>query len=139
MSFDIDQLSETTERSYRVIIGHNPGDVPEPVGFIVVGPASDQFRAAERAISIQNIIEAEKRKVSLDLSREEDAGKMFDGMESRREVLLEHCVVGWFGFRKGAEEAPFNRDNLKAVLRSRPHWAKRLVAEIETATNFDAA
>lgn len=139
MNFDIDQLAQTTERNYRVVIGHNPGEQPEPVGFTVVGPASDQFRAAERAISILNIMDAEKRKVALDLSREDDAGKMFDGMESRREVLLEHCVVGWFGFRKGDEPAPFNAENLKAVLRSRPHWAKRLVGEIESATNFDGA
>ena len=49
MNFDIDQLSQSTNATHKVVVGHNPGDTAEEVGFIVVGPSSDQFRAAERA------------------------------------------------------------------------------------------
>ena len=139
MNFDIDQLSQSTNATHKVVVGHNPGDAPEEVGFIVTGPSSPQYRAAERANSILNIMEAEKRKVGLDLSRPEDAGRMFDGMEVRRDAALEHCVVGWFGFKRGADYAEFTPENLKAVLRARPHWSKRLIGEIENAANFDGA
>lgn len=142
MNFDIDQLPESTEKTYCVTVGHNPavGDEPaEPVGFIVVGPNSPQYQAAERAVTVHGVMVAEKRKVPLDLSRAVDAAALVDGLGETRDITLEHCVVGWFGFKQGDGYAEFNAENLKKVLRSRPQWAKRLVAEIENAANFDAA
>lgn len=139
MSFDIDQMPEGAEKTYRVVVGHNPGEPPEEVGFIVVGPNSAQFQAAERAIAVHGVVTAEKRKVPLDLSRPADAAALVDGMEETRRIALEHCVVGWFGFKQGDTYAEFNADNLKKVLRSRPQYVKRLMGEIESAANFDGA
>ena len=142
MNFDIDKLTDSASHVHRVVMGHNPakeGQEPEPAGFEVVGPASQQFQAAERAVAVQNVLAAEKRKVALDLSRPEDAAKMMDAMEVNRELVLEHCVVGWFGFYRGTESVPFSKEDLKNVLRARPDWAKRLVNEIEDRVNFDGA
>lgn len=136
MSFDLDQIAQSNAATCRVIVAGNGDDA---AGFVLVGPNSDQFRAAERAISIEGIMEAEKRRVALDLSRPEDAAKMYDNMESRRETLLQHCVVDWFGFKRNGDPVPFSREALVPVLRARPQWAKRLVAEIENTANFDGA
>lgn len=142
MNFDIDSLATAAQKTYDVVVGHLPGPTPEnptPVGFTVVGPDSEQFRAAERATAVFGIQEAERRKVPLDLSKPEDAGRMYDGLENSKAILLDHCVVGWFGFMQGDQPAAFTPENLRKVLRAKPHWARRLVGEIENAANFDGA
>ena len=142
MNFDIDSLATAAQKTYDVVVGHLPGAEgadPTPVGFTVVGPDSDQFRAAERATAVFGIQEAERRKAPLDLSKPEDAGRMYDGLEGSKAILLDHCVVGWFGFMQGDQAAAFTPENLRKVLRAKPHWARRLVGEIENAANFDGA
>lgn len=143
MNFDIDSLATASQRTFDVVVGHlpdpTPADEPVPVGFTIVGPDSEQFRAAERATAVFGILEAERRKAPLDLSKPEDAGRMYDGLEQSKALLLDHCVVGWFGFMQGNDPAPFTPENLRKVLRAKPHWARRLVGEIENAANFDAA
>jgi hypothetical protein len=140
--FDIDKIAATTEATYRVQVGFNPkddGTPGEPVGFVVVGPSSAAFQAAEREITVLNLNEAEKRKRALDLSTKEDAALFVGGNEQRRLLLAKRCVVGWYGFMQGTAEAPFTPENLHTVLASRPHWVKRIVAEIENGINFDGA
>lgn len=139
MNFDIDHLADSAGATHRVVLGVNPGDPPEEAGFLVVGPSSPQFQAAERAISVRGVLDAEKRKVALELSRESDAASFVDAVAVNRDILLSHCIVGWFGLKQGGQDAPFTPENLRVVLAARPHWARLAAAHIENAANFDGA
>ena len=140
MNFDIDQLDETSETSYRVVVGRNPdvdGAPGEDAGFLIVGPNSTQFQDVEREISVLNLLQAEKRKRALDLGNAEDARLFVDGNADRRELLVKRCTIGWFGLKQNGQDADFTPANLDRVLKSRPAWVKRIAGEIETLSNFD--
>lgn len=143
MNFDIDALEQSTEKTFDVIVGHLPPAEGEaqgaPVGFKVLGPGSDQYTNAERAIQVMNVKEANTRKVPLDLKTDEGAGQVVDGGDARRELVILACTVGWFGFMAGGQPAEFNRDNLLRVLKARPNWARRLITAIENEANFGEA
>jgi hypothetical protein len=142
MNFDIDQLASSTETTYNVDVGRNPdkpdGTPGDVVGFTVLGPSSKAFLAVERDIQVLNVREAEKRKgVPLDLSTEEGATSIVDGQDRRKLMIVKRCVVGWYGFMRGSEPAPFTLENLGTVLASRPHWVKRIADAIDNQSNFD--
>lgn len=142
MNFDIDAIALSAETTYNVDVGRNsdnadgtPGDV---VGFTVAGPSSKAFQAVEREIQVLNVREAEKRKgVPLDLATDEGAASIVDGQERRRMMIVRKCVVGWYGFMKGTEQAAFTPENLDSVLKSRPHWVKKIADAIDNTSNFD--
>lgn len=136
MNFDISAIEASTKNTFDVIVGHNDESRADPVGFKVVGPGSDEYIAAERAIQLMNIKDAAKRKDALDLATDEGAGAVVDGSDARRLAVLERCVTGWFGFKDGKKAAEFNVENLKRVLKARPLWGRRLLAAIEDEANF---
>lgn len=138
MKFDIDAIEQSTRNTFDVVVGHQdvngtPGD---PVGFKVLGPGSDEYIAAEREIQIMNVKEAALRKSTVDLSTDDGATLVVDGSDKRRRLILEKCVVGWFGFMQGDQPAEFTPENFARILRRRPQWAVRLLSEIENEANF---
>jgi hypothetical protein len=140
MNFDIDAIEQSTRSTFDVVVGHQdidgkPGD---PVGFRVLGPGSDEYAAAERAIQIMNVKEAALRKTAVDLTTDDGAALVADGGAKRRQVMVDHCVIGWFGFMQGDQPAEFNKANLARILKARPLWCARLVGEIENEANFGA-
>jgi hypothetical protein len=140
MHFDLDAIEESTRNTFDVVVGHQdidgqPGDA---VGFRVLGPGSAEYLAAERSIQIMNVKEAALRKTAVDLTTDEGAALVADGGAKRRQVMIDHCVVGWFGFVKEGQPAEFDRAALGRLLKARPMWATRLMAEIENEANFGA-
>jgi hypothetical protein len=138
MNFDINAIEESTKQTFDVIVGHLDEEKTKPAGFRIVGPGSEEFASAERHIQLLNIKDAAKRKEALNLETDDGAQVVIDGAEARKLALINRCVVGWFGFKDGEKDAEFNQANLARVLKSRPHWIRRLLSEIESEANFMA-
>lgn len=141
MKFDIADIEKSTRDTVDVIVGHHPDkkglpDKDKPVGFKVLGPGSDEYAAAERAIQLLNVKEAAARKAAVDLTSDEGAGVAVDGGEARRQVLIDKCVVGWFGFDDSGKPAEFSTANLNRLLKARPAWKSRLLLAIEDEKAF---
>jgi len=136
MNFDLTAIEASTRSTFDVEVGNR--DDGSPVGFKVLGPGSEEYAKADRAIQLLNVKEAAARKVTVNLETDEGAGVIVDGSEKRRQVVIDQCVVGWYGFTIDDKPAEFTPANLARVLRARPNWVRRLVAAIEDEANFVA-
>jgi hypothetical protein len=143
MNFDLDALEQSTRNTIDVSLGHQTkldkdGNTVkgDPVGFKVLGPCSDEYREADRAIQVLNIKEAAIRKAAVDLETDEGATVVVEGGDNRRKLLIDKCVVGWFGFTDKGKPAEFSKENVARALKARPMWARRLVAAIEDESAF---
>lgn len=144
MNFDINTLEQTQQAQHRVVLGHqkvgDAGTAGVPVGFIVVGPASEQYQAVDREIQKLNIIEAGRQQgKTLNLQSDEDAGVVVDKAADRRLRIVKACTVGWFGFTDAGQEATFTPEALARVFAAKPNWVLRVLAEIENDQNFSGA
>lgn len=137
MNFDIDSLEQSANNTYRLTVGQR--DDGTPVGFVLVGPASDQFNEAERRIQVFNIREAANRQHSADVNTDEGAALIAAGTDERRAIVAKHCVVDWYGFTLGENEpAPFTPENLDRVLKARKNWVRLIAMAIDNEANFTA-
>lgn len=135
MNFSIESLEGSKDATFDSIFGQR--DNGQPVGFRIVGTASDAYQKADTIIQGMNVAEAVKRRIPTDPDTPEGAQMLSEASDRRRDVILEHCIVDWFGFTFGADEpAPFTPENVKRVLKARPQWKKQLVAAIENEGNF---
>jgi hypothetical protein len=139
MKFSLGEIEKSAQETCEVVVGHYDDDAKTPVGFTVVGTGSKEYAQADRDIQILNIKEAALRKTGrLDLTTDKDAAMIADGAEKRRLLQIEGCVVGWFGFTDsdGQTALEFTPDNLRRVLKARPHWGNLILMAIEDERNF---
>lgn len=137
MQFDIAALEAATSKTFDVVVGTR--DDGGRVGFTVVGSASEQYQTAIRAIDLLNVKESAARKSTVDMASDAGAEIVVDGGAKRRDLLLDACVVEWFGFTLGANEpAPFTPENFRRVMKAKPTWRLRLLTAIEDDANFAA-
>lgn len=135
MNFDINDLASTAQLTYDVQVGQR--DDGSPVGFKVLGQASEEYDRAEREVQVLNVREATERRSPADIDSEEGAERWAAGVAARRQIVIKHCVVGWYGFTIGQDQpAEFNAENLARVLGARKDWVRRLANAIETEANF---
>jgi len=141
--FDLDTIQESTNTTFDLVVGNLPaakdGTPGAKVGFTLKGPGSAEFTKVERDIQIANIKTANNRKNPLDLATEEGAATVVDKGDEQRDMIIFACTVGWFGFTKGDQPAEFTQENLAAVLKARPHWARLIINAINEASNFEGA
>lgn len=131
---DIAQLEEIGEATYEVVVATT--STGDDVSFTVKGTASEAYRKALRAAEVYGIKSAAQRKKLTDMTTDDGAQIAADNTERVRQIMLEHCVVGWKGFTVNGEPAELNVENLRRVFKLRPAWAERVLREIETDTNF---
>jgi hypothetical protein len=138
MNFDLKDIEESTRKTVDVIVGHLEAKegLGDPVGFKVLGPGSDEYEAAERTIQLLNIKEAAARHKAVDMTSDEGAAIAVDGGEARRQVMIDKCVVGWFGFLDEGKPAEFTPENLARLFKARPAWRRRVLAAIEDEAAF---
>lgn len=135
MNFDINALEAATRNTFDVEVGKR--DNGDPVGFRVLGSSSEEYQKVDRAIQVLNVKESAARRKLVDMETDEGAQVVVDGGAKRRDMIIEACVVDWFGFTLGeSEPAPFTAENLARVLKAKPNWRLRIVAEIENEGNF---
>lgn len=138
MNFSIDAIEKSASEPFDVLVGKYEDGTP--VGFKVVGPGSEQYAAADREIQILNIKEAALRRAKLDLTTDADAAVIADGAERRRVCTVEHCVVGLFGFTdEQGRPLECNVNNVRRLLKARPHWVTQILSAIEDERNFTKA
>lgn len=135
MKFDIDSLLKAGSATFNVDVGMR--DDGSPVGFTVMGPGSEQYAAADRAVQVMNIKDVQAGKIRTGDDSDEAIERFVDGGEERRRIIVRHCVVGWYGFTT-QDGAPleFTEEYLNLVLQRRPHWLRKLVDAIENEANF---
>lgn len=133
--FDINKIEESKNATFNVDVGENQ-QTGEKVGFIVVGQGSDQHLKVTRDIEVFNVKAAAGRKGPLDMKTDEAAGSVVDTGSLHKRMYLSACIVGWYGFKIGDEDAPFNEENLWKVLSVRPRWINKLIESIEVDANF---
>lgn len=139
MKFSINEIEKSANQEFKVIVGHYDDEAKTPVGFTVVGSGSEQYAKAERGIQILNIKEAAARKTGrLDLTTDTDAAVIADGADARRMIQIESCIVGWFGFTEedGTTPLDFTPENVRKILKFKPHWANQILLAIEDERNF---
>lgn len=141
MNFDIEDLEQMRERTFDVIVGRrDPVDGAaegEPVGFRVVGAASELYRKANRAFDVATVKAAAQRGAPLDVKTDAGAEAVVESGEQRRDAIVSACVVDWFGFTVGnTTPFPFSAENLDRVLRAKPEWRDVLFAQIVNDANF---
>ena len=136
MNFNIDDLESSVDVTFNLDVGKR--DDGSPVGFVLLGPNSAAYSKADRAIQLLNLKDASVRDGKpVDTNTDDGAQYVVDGSEQRREIILSHCVTGWYGFTIGeSETAEFTPQNFARVLKARPAWARKLVDAIETEANF---
>lgn len=137
MDFSIEALEASSRITFSVDVGRR--DDGSAVGFVVVGPNSEEYTRAEREIQLLTVREAARRGEPTNLDTAEGAAQVAEGADRRRDAILRHCVVGWHGFTIGeSAAADFTPENVARVLKARPHWARRLLAAINDEGNFTA-
>lgn len=141
MNFDLDAIELSASATFDLVIGHNEDKTP--AGFRIVGTASDEYAAAARRIELLNVKEAAARSKAdegkaseLDMTTDDGASQVVDSTDTRRMIIIEACVVGWFGMRRGAAEAEFTVDGLRRLLTLRPLWVRKISDAIENDANF---
>lgn len=137
---NIVEMEKGAEKVHEVIVGYKKtgdGSRGDPIGFRVLGLGSEAYRSADRQCQIMNVQDAAKRKdVKTDLETYKGAEMIVDGSEIRRQIILNHCLVGWFGFTDEVGEAEFTPENVARVFKVRPTWPAFIVAAIEDEANF---
>ena len=131
MKFDIESLEAARSNTFDLVVGQT--DDAQPVGFRLVGPASEQYQAVRREIEAMDVRDYASRQ---DIA--ENPHAVVDGASRRRDMLIEACVVDWFGFTIGGKPAEFNVENLRRVFKAAPQWRERVAVEIEREGNFIA-
>lgn len=149
MNFDLDQIQATRQNTYRLVLGTNLEFKDEEVGFTVVGPNSVEYQKATHDAAVAGVqaahlrLEAEKVDEKLAKARNtpgsrEHAEMFIERTDQSNDLVVDACVVGWFGFRRGPELVEFNRKDLKDLLDARPGWRARVLRVIEDSENFNA-
>lgn len=134
MNFDIAAIEAAADATFDVVVGTR--DTGEPVGFKVRGTGSDAYAKAQRAIEVRAVKESAARKQPLNLATDEGANRAVVGGEEAKRLILEACIVDWFGFSIDGKPAKFTPENLQRVLRAKPEWGARLLREIQNDANF---
>lgn len=142
MTFDIEKMAAQAEQTIKVPVGTftDATGAEVEVGFTVYGPSSEAYRKADRALQVAATERslAQRKKQTAEPTDAELAERVVAATEQAHEVLLEHCVAGWYGFRAGDVEAPYTVANMRAVLAVHPKWKKVLVNQIEDELAFTA-
>jgi hypothetical protein len=135
MKFDIDSLLKAGSATFNVDVGMR--DDGNPVGFTVMGPGSDNYAAADRAITVLNVKDVRTGKLGTDTESDEAIGRFVDGGVERSRIIVDHCVVDWYGFTTPeGTPLPFSKEHLHLVLQRRPNWTRKLIEAIENEANF---
>ncbi len=134
MNFDIEDIEASRSKTFNVEVGALEDGTP--VGFIVLGTASDEYQKARRASELLGVKIAAASKTVIDMSTDKGAERIVDGTARSRRIVIDHCVVGWFGFTMGGKPAEFTPENLDRLLKARPNWVDILAREIENDANF---
>lgn len=138
MNFDINDIEASRNTTFNVVVGFDV-DKKRDVGFVVVGTNSPQYAEADlevRAFNIKANAERAQDKRVLQPATDEGAMEVARVVDVHRQMYLDKCVVGWFGFAENGQDVEFSTELFRRVMAARPGWALRLITAIEDEQNF---
>jgi hypothetical protein len=141
-SFDLDDILGGADKPLTFDVGVLFDDEGNAIsGFRIVSRNSDQARAAERAVRIENQKAAAKRNKALDLKTDEGAAKVVDIVDGQNAARAAAVVVDWFGWtKKDADGKPvprqFDAALIPAILKQKPTWVERILHAMAEDNNF---
>lgn len=122
-------LNSVTE---KVPFAMNADGTPK-YGFLVVSQDAPVVRAEQDRQRIEN------RKVNAaikDKSEDEKAESRQKQLAANMSGLARACIVGWFGFTDGGNEAPFDHAKAVALLDKFPSWEADVLNKSGYAPGF---
>lgn len=141
-SFDLDDILASPDKPLTFDVGVIFDDEGNAIsGFRIVSRNSDQARAAERAVRIENQKAASKRNKAIDTKTDEGAAKVIDIVDSQNLARAGAVVVDWFGWtKKDADGKPvprqFDATLIPAILKQKPTWVERILHAMAEDNNF---
>ncbi len=134
--FDLSTLDQSTDLTFDVPVVFDADGNPL-AGFKVVGRNSQQYRDAERALSIKAIKKMSIRKTAGDdLKTDAGATQYVEDAQSREMAMSVACVVDWYGFGKSGAAVPLTVEALTDVFSKRPTWMNAVSNAVTTDANF---
>lgn len=134
-AFDLDDLDTVAAATHRCgVIFDDEGNAKS--GFIIVSKNSKECLDAQRKIRVNGIMRSNKRKKDIDATTESGAGVVFDSIAANNRALALGVVVGWFGFNKGGQPAPFDKAMVPAMFDKSPTWQEKVLMDLENEANF---
>jgi hypothetical protein len=141
-SFDLDDLLNSADKPITFDVGVLFDDEGNAIsGFRIVSRNSDQARAAERAVRIENQKAAAKRNKALDLKTDDGAAKVIDIVDGQNQARAAAIVVDWFGWTKKDTDGnhvprPFDATLVPTILKQKPTWVEKILAAHAEDNNF---
>jgi hypothetical protein len=139
-AFDLDDILADKPITFDVaVISDDDGN---PVsGFRIVSRNSDQARAAERAVRIENQKAAAKRNKAIDAKTDDGAAKIIDIVDSQNAARAAAIVVDWFGWTKKDADGkqvprPFEAAMVPTILKQKRTWVEQILAAQAEDNNF---
>ncbi len=141
-SFDLDDILGGTDKPLTFDVGVLFDDEGNAIsGFRIVSRNSDQARAAERAVRIENQKAAAKRNKALDLKTDDGAAKVIDIVDGQNQARAAAIIVDWFGWTKkdaDGNQVPrqFDAALVPTILKQKPTWVEKILAAHAEDNNF---
>jgi len=134
--FDISTLDQTANVTFDVPVVLDADGNPA-AGFKVVGRNSQNFRDAERALTLAAVKKAaSKATKAIDTGTDAGAAQVIDTMKANETGIAVACTVDWYGFSKDGASAPMTPDALATVFEKRPTWLSKVTSAIAADANF---
>lgn len=141
-AYDLDAILGDAEKPITFDVGVIFDDDGNAVsGFRIVSRNSEQAKAAERAVRIENQKAAAKRNKAIDVKTDEGAAKVIDIVDGQNVARAAAVVVDWFGWtKKGADGSqvvrPFDAALVPVILKQKPTWVEKILFAMAEDNNF---
>jgi hypothetical protein len=141
-AFDLDAILADAGKPITFDVGVIFDEDGNPVsGFRIVSRNSEQARAAERAVRIENQKAAAKRNKAIDAKTDDGAAKIIDIVDGQNAARAAAVVVDWFGWtKKGADDKqiprPFDAAMVPTILKQKPTWVEKILYAMAEDNNF---
>ena len=103
-------------------------------GFTIVGPDSIEYLQAQ----VAQRVAGRKRNIAQQIDFKTDEGQ--NELERLTQENMDHTanavVVGWFGFAKNGEPAPFNRETVATILGAKKSWRDKIINALDKESDF---
>ncbi len=134
--FDLDSLDTVAETVLFKVAVMSDIDGNDICGFMIDSKNCNEYQTAQQKVRIEGLKRSAKRKSQLDTSTDDGAGVVARMIESNEMALSLSVVKGWFGFKQGGVEVPFNKDTVSKMFAKYPTWKDKVNAALENEANF---
>lgn len=136
--FNLNALKGASAIRHKVTLVTNPDGTPKS-GVYIVGKNSTEFRAHQRELRAENLVNSAEREEAIDTKKIEGALQVVEGVDAQNLRTACAVTVGWFGFcldDAGKVEAPFDASMVQMMYTEMQGWKDKVLASLEKEGNF---